>query len=375
MSRSVAEIDVAAIAHNVTLLRQRVGPQRQLCAVVKADGYGHGALTVATAALGAGATWLAVAQPAEGATLRAGGIPAPVLLLSEPLDDTEVAQVVANDLRVTVYSAEVIDALGATGAPLRLHVKVDTGMGRVGAAPADVLGLIRRIQGHPTLRLEGLWTHLAQADEPDQPFTGEQLTRFAAVRQELAGVGIEVPVVHAANSAASLSRPDSWFNLVRAGIALYGVVPSEQVSRAEPVSAGLRAALRWRSTVSLVKQLPAGVGVSYGQRHRLVRDTTVATVPVGYADGLWRRWGAAGGVVLIGGARCPILPPVTMDQVLVDAGPAGTVSRGDEVVLLGTQGAAGIDATEIARACDTIAYEVLTAIGPRVTRQPLSARV
>ncbi len=371
MSRSVAEIDLAAIAHNVSVLRQRVGPDRPLCAVVKADGYGHGALTVAIAALGAGATWLAVAQPEEGAVLRAGGLDGPILLLSEPLDGTECALVAANDLRPTVYSAEMIDALAALGTPLRVHLKVDTGMGRVGAAPSEVAGLVRRIEGHRTLRLEGLWTHLAVADEPADPFTGEQLDRFAAVRADLSRAGTRVPLLHATNSAACLTRPDSWFDLVRAGIAMYGVAPSAPIAEAEPVSRGLRAALRWRSTVSLVKRVPAGAGVSYGQRHRLTRDTLVATVPVGYADGLSRRWGDAGGVVLISGVRCPILPPVTMDQVLVDAGPAGSVSRGAEVVLLGSQGGERIDAAEVAEACDTIPYEVLTAIGPRVARQPV----
>lgn len=368
MSRSWVEVDRAALAHNVARLGA-LAPQAALCAVVKADGYGHGAVEVARVALAAGAGWLAVAHAAEAAQLRAAGVDAPILLLSEPVDDEELALVIANELRVTVYSDAVIEALAASGATLGLHLKVDTGMRRVGAAPADLPALARRIEGAPRLTLEGLWTHCAVADEPDNPYTGLQLERFDDAVARLRADGIEAPLRHAANSAALLTRPDAHHQLVRPGIALYGVAPSAALAG----WGELRPALRWCSTVSHTKVVPAGEAVSYGHHRRTVVDTVVATVPVGYADGLPRRWGLTGGAVLIGGRRRPILGVVTMDQVMVDCGPATVgaspaVGRGDEVVLIGRQGDAVITADDIAEATDTIAYEILTGIGRRVAR-------
>lgn len=367
MSRSVAEVDRAAIAHNVAALRSFVPDGTRLCAVVKADGYGHGAVTAAAAALGAGASWLAVAHAAEGAALRRAGIDAPILLLSEPVDADEVASVVANELRATVYSAEAVDALAATGARISVHLKLDTGMRRVGAAPDDAPALARRIGFARTLELEGVCTHCAVADEPDNAFTGEQLARFADAVELLRRHGFEAPIRHAANSATVLCRPDGCHELVRPGIALYGVAPAPALEgRAE-----LRPALRWRSRVALVKRVRAGEGISYGHHHRFTADSVVATVPVGYADGLPRRWGLTGGVVLIGGRRRPIVGAVTMDQVMVDCGPDGDgVCRGDEAVLLGAQGDERISADEIGAAVGTIGYEILTGIGPRVERHP-----
>lgn len=365
MSRSVAVVERAALAHNVRCVRAAVGARPHLCAVVKANGYGHGAVEVARVALDAGASWLGVAHPAEGAVLREAGIDAPVLLLSEPVDDDEVAAVAANGLRCAVYSAEVIDALAGTGARLSVHLKVDTGMRRVGAAPHDVVSLARLVECSPTLELEGLWTHCAVADEPGNAFTAVQLERFAGVVDDLARHGIEVPIRHAANSATCLTQPQEAFELVRPGIALYGVAPAPALDG----RVDLRPALTWRSKVSWVKRVAAGEGVSYGHHRRTAHDTVVATVPVGYADGLPRRWALAGGVALIGGRRCPILGVVTMDQVMVDCGPDADVARGDEVVFVGAQGAERIGAGEPAAAIGSIAYELLTGIGPRVARQ------
>lgn len=365
MSRSVAEIDLGAIAHNVAELRHCVGPGPKLCAVVKAGGYGHGAVEVARAALDAGAAWLAVAQGTEGAELRRAGIDAPILLLSEPIDAEEIAQVVANELRVAVYQASTIEALAATGARLALHLKVDTGMRRVGASPDELIGLARRIEAAPQLALEGVWTHCAVADEPDNAFTGTQLARFVDATERLAGAGIEIPMRHAANSATCMTRPEGCFDLVRPGIALYGVDPA-------PALRGrldLRPALRWSSRISLVKRVAAGEGVSYGHHHRLAAASVVATVPVGYADGLVRRWSLRGGTALIGGRRRPLIGAVTMDQVLVDCGPEGDVEVGDEVVFIGRQGDEVIGVEELGAATDTIGYEILTRIGPRVARR------
>ena len=365
MSRSVATIERGALAHNLAQLRSCIGPKTSLCAVVKADGYGHGAGEVARVAVAAGAGWLAVAHAQEGAELRAGGLEVPILLLSEPVDATEVGLAVTNELRVTVYSEAVIDALAATHAPVTVHLKVDTGMRRVGADPDDIVALARRIQAARSLELEGLWTHCAVADEPGNSFTATQLQRFEAVSARLSSAGIEVPLRHAANSAACMAHPQSRYDMVRAGIALYGVAPAAVLER----FLELRPVLRWTSQVSLVKRVRAGEAISYGHHHRLGADGWVATVPVGYADGLSRRWGQVGGAVLIGGRRRPIVGAVTMDQVLVDCGADDLVVRGDEVVVLGAQGDQIVSVQDVAQATDTIVYEVLTAIGPRVARR------
>ncbi|MEZ5264911.1 MAG: alanine racemase [Acidimicrobiales bacterium] len=258
--------------------------------MVKADGYGHGALTAARAALGAGASWLAVAHAAEGAALRRAGIDAPILLLSEPVDDDEVDAVVANGLRATVYSTQAIAALAARRTRLAVHLKVDTGMRRVGAAPGDVLDLVRALRSGP-LELEGVCTHCAVADEPGNGFTAVQLERFADVLDALGRHGIEVPVRHAANSAALLTQPGAAYDLVRPGIALYGVAPGGRAGRCRGAPSGAALALTGQPREAGA----GGEGISYGHHHRFAADSVVATVPVGYADGLPRRWGLRGG--------------------------------------------------------------------------------
>lgn len=368
MTRSWVVIDHEALRHNLAVLFRAVGAGTELCAVVKADGYGHGALEVARTVLDAGAGALAVAHAHEGASLRAAGVQAPILLLSEPVDAAELRAVVVHRLQSAVYSEAGIDALAATGAELDVHLKVDTGMRRVGAEPADALTLAVRIARSPGLRLRGLWTHCAVADEPDNAFTAVQIERFAEVADRLRRAGFEVPVHHVGNSAALFAHPGSHHDMVRPGIALYGVAPAPALAAHAGV-AELHPVLSWHAPVTMVKRVPAGEGVSYGHHRRTGRETVVATVPVGYADGLPRRWGLRDGVVLIGGRRCPILGVVTMDQVMVDCGPDAEVTRGDEAVLIGRQGSAEVTATEMATATDTIAYEILTRIGPRVERR------
>jgi len=357
-----AEVDLDAVAHNVGVLVARAAPA-EVCAVVKADGYGHGAVPVAAAALEAGAAWLAVALVEEAVLLREAGLDAPILLLSEARPG-EFAEVAALDLRATVYSAAGVTAAAATGAPLRLHLKVDTGMHRVGAAPDEVVGLAQAVVEHPSLELEAVWTHCAVADEPDRTFTAEQLERLDAVLAELAAAGIEVPLVHAANSAGAIAHPAARRSLVRCGIAVYGVDPSPELAGELP----LVPALRLRSEVSFVKRVAAGEGVSYGLHHRFEQDTTVATVPIGYADGVRRRLGLLHQEVLIGGRRRPIVGVVTMDQLMVDCGD-DDVTVGDEVVLLGRQGDEEVRATEWAATLGTIGYEITCGIGPRVPRR------
>jgi alanine racemase len=346
-----------------------------VCAVVKADGYGHGAVEVGRAAVDAGAAWLAVAQVDEAATLRAAGIDAPILLLSEPRSDTEVDTGIALDIRFTVYTPTMVDAIrkavaGAGRARHPVHLKVDTGMHRVGCDPDDAVAIAERVSGAPEVELEGVWTHCPVADEPANPYTAAQLDRFDDVVEALARVGIRPAVRHAANSAAAIAHPASRYDLVRCGIAVYGIPPA-------PALVGcveLAPALRFTSEVAFVHRCAAGEGISYGLRHTFTHDTWVATVPVGYADGVPRRLGERGQDVLVGGRRHPMVGVVTMDQLMVDVGPEADVAVGDEVVLLGDQGADRISPDEWAAALDTISYEVVCGIGPRVQRR-YSARV
>ena len=366
MRATRAEVDLGAIRHNVALLAEAVAPAR-LCAVVKADGYGHGAIAVGHAALEAGAEWLAVALVEEGAVLRRSGIDVPVLLLSQPRPD-DVAAAVRWDLRCTVDTADGVaaaaEAARAAGTTARLHLKVDTGMRRVGAQPDEVVGLAEAVAAADGVELEALWTHCAVADEPGHAFTDTQLDRFDAVVAELEARGLRPPMLHAANSAAAIDHPRARLDLVRAGIATYGIPPAPALAD----RLDLRPAMALKSEVSHLKEVPAGDGLSYGLRHVVARDTVVATVPIGYADGVPRRLSLAGGEVLVGGRRRPMVGVVTMDQLLVDCGPGADVAVGDEVVLLGAQGDERITADEWAAATGTIAYEVVCGIGPRVPR-------
>lgn len=365
MRAARVDVDLAAIAHNVGVVRDLVAPAL-LCAVVKADGYGHGSIAVSEAALDAGADWLSVALVEEAAVLRKAGISAPILLLSPPrMADLPAA--VRYDLRVTVTSMAMVAPLADTareqGRVVAVHMKVDTGMNRIGVDPRDASALARAIVARPELRLEGVFTHCAVADEPEHPFTAEQLARLDVVLDELAAAGIVPDLCHAGNSATAIAHPHGRRDLVRVGIAVYGIAPS-------PVLTGaleLRPALSLRAEVSQVKRVGAGEGISYGLRHRFADDTTVATVPIGYADGVPRRLGLVGGEVLVGGRRRPIVGVVTMDQLMVDCGD-DDVAVGDEVVLIGTQGDEHISAADVAHRLDTIPYEVVCGLGPRVPR-------
>ena len=366
-----AEIDLAAIRHNAAVLAEVSAPAR-LCAVVKAGGYGHGAVEVAGAALDGGASWLAVALVEEGLELRAAGITAPVLLLSQPAP-AAMAEVVAASLTPTLYTPAGLDALGeAVGAggasnPVPVHVKVDTGMHRVGAEPAAAVALAAAVAADPRLRLEGFWTHFAVSDEVDALYTAEQLAGFDAAVAALARHGVRSSLLHAANSAGAMWHPASRYDLVRCGIALYGLAPAADGLDRPPVPQ-LRPALALKALVSHVRQLGTGERLSYGLRYQLPQDSVIATVPLGYADGVTRALSSTGGEVLVGGQRCPIAGTVTMDQILVDCGPGSPVAVGDEVVLLGRQGDQSITAWEWATRTGTIAYEVVCGVSGRVPR-------
>jgi len=366
-----AEIDLDAIRHNVEYLRSVVAPAA-VWAVVKADGYGHGAVDVARAAMSAGAEGLCVALVPEGIELRRAGIDAPILLLSEQPPEA-ASHIIEHRLTPTVYTRAFLDALARerpNGLPV--HLKIDTGMQRVGAHTHAVGSLVAAVEERaPALRLAGISTHLAVADEPDNDYTALQLKRLDRALEHAP----HVPLVHAANSAGALAHPDARRSFVRAGIAVYGISPGSGVDH---LCGDLRPALELRSRVSYVKQVRAGSRVSYGLRHTFSHDTTVATVPIGYADGVPRRLWSTGGEVLIKGRRRPIVGVVTMDQLMVDCGDPsesdGEVGVGDDVVLIGEQdgpnGPQRIRAEDWAARLDTIGYEIVCGISGRVPRVP-----
>ncbi|MGQ0826091.1 MAG: alanine racemase [Actinomycetota bacterium] len=363
-----AEVDLGAIRANVRALRAHT-PTAEFLAVVKADGYGHGAVPVSWAALDAGASCLGIALVEEGVRLREAGIDAPLLVLSEPVADS-ADTVVQQRLTPVVYTGSAIEALAKAaasskaGAPLPVHLKIDTGMHRVGCRPAEATELARQIDQHPELRLAGTLTHLAVADEPDNPYTARQLDQFARVCADLRGAGIDPGVVHACNTAGTIAFPSAHRDLVRVGIGLYGIAPATALAAVVE----LQPALAVKARVSYVKSIPAGARVSYGLRYETSRATRLATVPVGYADGVPRSLGHRGGEVLVHGRRCAIAGTVTMDQLMVDVGDL-PVQVGDEVVLLGRQGEHEVRAEEWAALVGTIAYEIVCGIGPRVPRR------
>jgi alanine racemase len=363
------EIDEGAIEHNVALLRRAVAPA-PVWAVVKANGYGHSAVVAANAALRAGAVGLCVALVQEGTELRSAGVTAPILVLSEQPPE-ELPAAIAAGLELTVYRrvyvAEIAAAATASAAatPVRVHLKVDTGMRRVGADTAAAVELADAIASSAATTLAGVFTHLAVADEPADPFSHLQLVRFDAVLAALRAAGHVPPVVHAANSAGALAHPLARRDLVRAGIAIYGIAPGPGVAG---LSVGLRPALSLHARVSFVKRVAAGERISYGLRHTFTSATTVATLPLGYADGVPRRLFAAGGEVLLGGRRRPIVGVVTMDQLMIDCGD-DDVAIGDHAVLIGSQGDETITATDWANALGTIGYEIVCGLTARLERR------
>jgi alanine racemase len=353
------DVDLEAIRHNIRVLSPETA---ELMAVVKANGYGHGDVEVARAALEAGATWVGVALVEEGVKLRGAGIEASILVLSElPVGSEAVA--LAHRLTPTLYSDAGLERLAAAArGPVPVHVKVDTGMHRVGVwPPEDAPRFARRVQDSG-LEVEGFFTHFARSEE-DEVMTKEQLARFLDAADAVRSAGVTPRVLHAANSGATILHPETHLDLVRPGIALYGIEPAPGVG----THLGLRPALTWRSRVSTVKRLAAGEATSYGHRHRLERDAWVATVPVGYADGYPRQLTNLG-EVLIGGRRHGVAGTVTMDQLIVDCGD-DEVRVDEEVVLIGSQGDETIGADAIGRLFGTIGYEIVARIGERVPRR------
>lgn len=359
------EVDLEAIRENVAALRSRA-PYSRFMAVVKADGYGHGAIQVARAALEAGASWLGVATVEEGVELRRAEIGAPTLIFGY-VPPEQVNRVLLHGLRPAIFSRELAHALDDRGRALMrkaiVHLKVDTGMGRVGVQPQEAVAFARELLALPHLELEGIFTHLATADEPENEYAAQQLAVFDGVLAVMREAGLEIPIRHSVNSAGLMLHPRGHYDLVRAGIAIYGLPPDPAVDW--PVA--LKPALTWRTRVGHVKTVAAGYPISYGCTYRAGGSERIATLPVGYADGLSRQLSNKG-EVLIGGRRCPIVGRVCMDQTMVRLPDDLDVAPGDDVIIIGEQQGERITAGDMARTIGTINYEVVCAISKRVPR-------
>lgn len=359
-----AEVDLGAIRHNISLIRRHVAPAEVL-GVVKGYAYGHGNPASAAAMLEAGATRLGVARVAEALHLRDAGIGAPIHVFTEPPPDAAPA-LLREDLVATVYTPAFASALSeaalAAGTRAIVHLKVDTGMHRVGVAVADLPDVVRLVQSLRGLELEGAWSHFAVADVPDHPFTLKQLELFLDVTGRIERDGVALRVKHIANSAAALTLPDSRLDMVRCGIAAYGLSPGVQVDH----GLDLRPAMSLRARVNMVKQVPAGDAVSYGLQYELARNSNIATVPAGYADGYDRRLSGRA-EILLRGRRYRVSGTVCMDQFMVDVGD-DEVQTGDVATLLGEDGTERVTAEELAALTGTINYEVTARIPSRVPR-------
>lgn len=358
-----AEVDLKNVAHNVKQFRASLDESCQLLAVVKANAYGHGDLAIASTALANGASWLAVGLPEEGLRLRRAGIAAPILVLGG-LTVAQLETCIAKDLIVTVSQWDVAQALSNIARRLqktaRVHVKIDTGMGRNGLPAEQGVQFIKRIHGLPGVELQGVFTHFASADDPEGEYVSRQWQRFSWVLLELKSAGIHIPIKHCANTAATMALSDTHLDLARIGLGLYGLYPSQH----RPLA--LKPALSLHTEVIALKRVPAGTGVSYGSSYVTWKETSIATLPIGYADGVSRRLSNKG-QVLINGHKFPLVGNITMDYCMVDVG-EHAVEIGDKVTLIGTQAEQSITVDDWANWLDTINYEVICMISNRVNR-------
>lgn len=358
----VAHVDLSALAHNVARVRARLADGVKVLAAVKANGYGHGLPGTALALEAEGVEWFGVATPSEALALRRGGVAGGVLLLTPVHDAAVITRLVAQDVSLVVSDEEAVTAVARSDLPraAKVHLKVDTGMGRLGVAPGDAPRLARVVDADRRLTLEGVFTHLAASDEPDRSATLRQLEAFEAALLGIRDEGIEPGLRHAANSAAIVAYPDHHFDMVRPGISLYGYYPSAHVAALEP---GLKQVMRFEAPVTFVKRVRAGTSVSYGGLWRAPRDTLVATVRAGYADG-YRRGLSGKAWVGHDGARLEVVGRVCMDQLMLDVG-EHPLEVGDRVVLWGP---GGPDAEALAESIGTVSYELLTGVAERVRR-------
>jgi alanine racemase len=359
-------IDLDALRWNFRQIRAKVGADVKILAMVKANGYGHGAPRIAKALAAEGSDAFGVATVEEGIELRGAGIRAPILVVAGAYPE-QLDLFMENKLTPVVHDAESLvrldDGAKKRGTTLKVHLKIDTGMGRIGFLPAALPSWLPLLKRSHALEIEGVFSHFSHADNVAGDYTRNQLELFRDLVERLRAAGNSPALIHLANSAATITLPEAYFNMVRPGLMLYGVYPS--LDMASQVS--LQPVLSWKSRILQLKKVPAGASISYGRTFIAKRESVIATVPVGYADG-YSRLLSNRGAMLVKGKRAPVAGRVCMDLTMIDVTDIGEVEQGDEVVLLGRQGNAVISADEMAAWSNTISYEILTSIGARVPR-------
>jgi len=364
-----AEIDLAAISHNIKQLKSLLDPEVKMLTAVKANAYGHGMIAVAETALKCGADMLGVARYNEGISLRKSGITAPVLVFGYTSPDA-VEDIINYNLTPTVFSSDTAQQFSSAaqkaGVKIKIHIKVDTGMGRIGLLQTSTTEPveIERIVRLPGLETEGLYTHFACADSADKSHANMQFKIFTDMIDRLSASGIEFPIRHAANSAAIIDMPETHLDMVRPGISLYGLKPSNEV---DCKNISLKPAMTLKAKIGQIKEVPAGFAVSYGSTYITPAPTRIATVPVGYADGFSRALSSRGSM-LICGQRAPVIGRVCMDLTMLDVGHIDNARSESEVVIIGSQGDEVITADEMAAMLNTINYEVVSCVMARVPR-------
>lgn len=361
-----AEIDLEAIAHNYRTIKNHLTKGTKILAVVKANAYGHGMIEVSRRLVEEGVSYLGVASVDEAIALRSAKIKLPVLVLSSVLPK-EIKDAINYNLTFTIcdrnLAKEIDKEARKTNKRVLAHIKIDTGMGRLGIWHKEADDLIEEVSSLKNIILEGLYTHFSSADEEETNYTVEQINNFKGLIKELNGRRFNIPYVHAANSAGTILFKDSHFNMVRPGLMIYGLYPNEAISK----TVKLKPALSLKTRIIFLKRTPAGRNISYGRTYTTDKETIIATLPIGYADGLNRRLSNSGEVI-INGRRAPIVGRICMDHTMIDVGDVDGVKVGDEVVLIGAQGTERINAEDIARLLDTIPYEVVCWISARVPR-------
>lgn len=366
--RTWAEVDLDAIAHNMREIRKITDPKTQIMAVVKADGYGHGFMEVTKTLLENGADRLAVAIPEEGKQLRKRGIDVPVLLLSATMED-DIDEIIDLDLTTNVFSYEFAEIISKVAAKkektANIHIKLDTGMSRIGFVISDdnseVIEEIIKISKLPYINIEGLFSHFSTSDEADDSYTRLQFKRFMSVACALEERGLHIPIKHICNSAGIMMYPEMHLDMVRPGVILYGMYPSDEVDKSK---LNLIPAMTLKSRITYVKEVEPGRGVSYGKEYITDKKTKIATVPIGYADGYLRKI-AQHGEMIVKGVKVPIIGRICMDQCMIDVTDVHNIERGDEAIIFGRE---GITVDDVASWCGTINYEVSCMISKRIPR-------
>ena len=364
MRPTIAEIDLSAIAHNIQAIRK--AHSASIMAVVKANGYGHGAVEVCKTALANGVKYLGVASAEEGILLRKAGISAPILVFSSAgLNDTDMY--LRNDLEPTIFDGPGLQNLVKSARKMeqrpKVHVKIDTGMGRMGIHWQNALEYVKTVAAQPQVRIQSVYTHFATSDHLDKSYARLQLYRFNRVLQEIKDAGIDVPLVHAANSGAILDLPEAAFDMLRPGVLMYGYYPSGNTTESIPV----KPAMTFKTRVLYIKDIEKGDSVSYDRLFIAERPTRVASLPVGYADG-YNRLLSGQGEVLVRGKRFPVIGRVCMDMMMIDLGDDQSVQVGDEVVLFGAQENDRVTVESICEKVNTIPYEITCWVSERVPR-------